>query len=178
MKKFAKIMTVAAVLLCGLMITACGAAHAIKQQIEGTYNQWYQYNGSTQIDIPLGDVDDESDSSKKHDLKNAELYLYFDSSDGLKIAVQTTKQENVEMLGGLIEQTVDVTIGGVKEYSINDFGKVRWASVIAAVPLKQVDEPMISAHPEKCVKLENLKDYKIQWKKVLKKTLINTLLGE
>lgn len=178
MKKFSKILCAAALLLYGFMITGCGAAEAIKEQLEGTYDKWYKYNGNTKIDIPLGDTDDENDSSKLHDLKDVEFYVYFNEQDGLKVAIQTTKEENVEMLGGLIEQKVDVTIGGVKEYTIDEFGKAKWTSLISIVPRQEVSAPKIVADPDACVKLDNLKDYKIQWKKVLKKTLINTLLGE
>ncbi len=178
MKKFTKILGAAALLLCGLMITGCGAAEAIKEQLESTYDQWYKYNGTTKIDIPLGDTDDENDSSKLHDLKDVEFYVYFNATDGLKVAIQTTKQDNVELLNGLIEQTVDVTIGGVKEYPVESFGKAKWTSLTAIVPLKAVSAPKIVTSPDECVKLDNIKNYKIQWKKVLKKTLINTLLGE
>ena len=178
MKKFTKILSAAALILCGVIVMGCGVADAIKDTVEGTYDQWYKYNGTTKIDIPLGDTDDENDSSKLHDLKDVEFYVYFNPEDGLKVAIQTTKQENVELLNGLIEQSVDVTIGGVKEYTIEDFGKVKWTSLMTIVPLKAVSAPKIVSDPDSCVKLDNLKDYKIQWKKVLKKTLINTLLGE
>lgn len=178
MKKFKTIIVAVTILLYGLMLTGCGAAEAIKQQLESTYDQWYKYNGNTKIDIPLGNQDDMNDSSKLHDLKDVEFYVYFNENDGLKVAIQTTKKENVDMLAGLIQQSVDVTIGGVKEYPINEFGKAKWTTLTTIIPLKEVSAPKIVTSPNECVKLDNLADFKIQWQKVLKKVLIQQLLGE
>ena len=58
MKKFTKILSATALILCGVIVMGCGVADAIKDTVEGSYNKWYKYNGNTKIDIPLGDTDD------------------------------------------------------------------------------------------------------------------------
>ena len=54
MKKFLKILTAAAVLLCGLAFTGCGAVETIKETVLETvndsYNQWYKYKSKRDRD--------------------------------------------------------------------------------------------------------------------------------
>ena len=63
MKKLTKIMIAAAVLLCGFVVTGCGAAETIKEIVDSTHKTWYKYSGETAIDIPLGNDDDSVDST-------------------------------------------------------------------------------------------------------------------
>ena len=178
MKKFTKILGAAALLLCGLMITGCGVADAIKEQLEGTYDEWYKYNGNTTIDIPLGASDEAEDSAKTYDLKSVEFYVYFNTTTGLKVAVQSTKEQNIELYNGLFSTSTELTMGGVQTYPIETFGVAKWTALIATGYFVQSSEPKISSNPEECIKLDDFDKCKIQWKKVLKQTLLNTLLGE
>ena len=170
MKKFLTIMTAATVLLCSTVLTSCGAADLIAE----TYDTWYKYEKT--VTIPLGtDIDATSTESEAHSLKDAELYVYFDPDDGLTIAVQSTSSQDVEMLGGLITQTVDVVIGGTKQYDNTQFGKGKWAALWASGKFQKASEPKVSSEPEKCVILagDDKRDFKIQWKKVLLNYLLN-----
>ena len=178
MKKFTKILSAAALILCGVIFMGCGVADAIKDTVEGTYDQWYKYNGTTKIDIPLGDTDDENDSSKLHDLKDVEFYVYFNPENGLKVAIQSTKEQNIELYNGLFSTSTKITMGGVKKYPAENFGVAQWTALIATGKFDQANEPKVSANPDECITLDDFDNCKIQWKKVLRETLINTLLGE
>ena len=177
MKKFLTMFGAAAVLLCGILFTSCSNgsdnsnANAIGLQtiITSTYGKWYKYSGSKTIKIPLSDVDDENASSQKHELQNVDVYVYFQPDTGLKVAVQAEKEQNVEIFNGLLTQSVNVTMGGVKQYDADKFGSGKFTAS---------DTPKIVAHPDQCIKLDDFADYKIQWKKVLTNVLINYLLGE
>ena len=57
MKKITKILAAAAVLACGMMLTACGATETIKEIVDSTHRTWYKYSGTTSIEVPLGDDD-------------------------------------------------------------------------------------------------------------------------
>ena len=186
MKKFLTMISAAAVLLCGILFTSCSNgsdnsnANAIGIQtiISSTYGQWYKYSGSKTIKIPLSDRDDEDASSQKHELKDVDVYVWFKPDTGLKIAVQAQKEQNVEVFNGLLTQSVNVTMGGVKEYGPESFGSVRWTALILAGKFTATTAPKIVTNPDECIKLDDFADYKIQWKKVLTNILINYLLGE
>ncbi len=186
MKKFLTMISAVAVLLSGILFTSCSNgsdnsnANAIGLQtiITSTYGKWYKYSGSKTIKIPLSDVDDENTSSQKHELQNVEVYVFFKPDTGLKVAVQAEKSQNVEIFNGLLTQSVNVTMGGVKEYEPEKFGTMRWAALILAGKFTETTAPKIFTNPDECIKLDDFADYKIQWKKVLTNVLINYLLGE
>lgn len=175
MKKFSKILCAAALLLYGFMITGCGAAEAIKEQLEGTYNQWYKYKST--VKIPLGSTDEEN-ASEAHELKAAEIYVIYKKDTGLKVAVQTTSQQDIEMLGGLVTTTQDVYIGGTQEYDTNTVTTARWSALLLTGNFVKADEPEIVSGTGTCIILagEDKTDFKIQWKKFLKNYLIGNLL--
>ena len=173
MKKLTKLVAAMALLAGILMLTGCGL------NIKKTYNHWYKYEGDQTLDIPLGNIgssDDESDSSKTGAIKNAEFYVYYSQSEGLTVAVQTKSTENIEIAGGLKTVQTTITTGGTKKYP--DFEASKWAALMLLGSFEQCSAPKIVADPESCVNITDIIDGEIQWKKVLKKILINKLLGD
>ena len=169
----------AALCFCALFMTACsssGSDSGIESLFAGTYNQWYKYNGSAQI--PLGAADDDTEGSNTSLLKSVELYCKFNPAAGLTIAVQASKEQNIEVFNGLGTTTANVTMGGTKEYGLDKFGMAKWIAVYSAVNLKSSSTPKIVSNPDECIKLDNFDNFKIQWKKVLANLLVNKLLGE
>ena len=173
MKKISKLLAVMTVVASVFMICGCG----LKDAIDATHNKWYKYNNESGVDIPLGS-DTSEDAASALDLKNAEFYVYFDDEDGLLVAVQSTKSENVELYKGLMSTTVDVTIGSTKQYTKEQFGTGRWATMIALGNFVKCDAPKIVTDPNGCFVITNALENGIQWKKVLRNILINRLLGE
>ena len=168
-----------AVLLGVFSITSCGLFESVKEALEESYNTWYVYTGDMKIDIPLGaDADAEDEDSAAHMLKDVDFYLYFDADDGLTIAVQSECEQNVDVLGGLMSQTVTMYAGGTKQYP--DFSELKWQGAFMNLQqdLEECDEPAVSATPDKCLILagDTAKDCKIQWKKVLATILLNQML--
>ena len=180
MKKLVKILSVAAVLLCGIMLTGCGATETIKEYVDSTHRTWYKYNGDS-MPIPLSDDADAETSETldaKKNLEHAEIYVYYDH--GLTVAIQSTSQQEVT-IAGIINTTQDVVIGGTKKYTEEEFGSGRWTLLLAAAKFKaQTAAPKIVSDPGDCIIIggENTKNYKIEWKRFLKQQLIETLIGE
>ncbi len=163
----------AAALLCvAAFFSSCGSTEDV---FSGTYNKWYKYNGSTSS-ILLGSSEDDSAASKT--LKSVELFCKFNPTSGFVVAIQASKDQNVDILGGLSEAAVKVTAGGKKEYTLEQFGKGKWIALISAVPMSVSAEPKIISSPDECIMLDNLDNFKIQWKKVLANFLLTKLLGE
>ena len=177
MKKLTKIMIAAAVLLCGFVVTGCGAAAAIKEQIEQTYGKWYKYTGT--INVPLGNTDSE-DAKEEKTLKEAEVYVCFESDEGLTVAIQSTSTQNVEILNGLASTSVDIVTGGKKKFDAESFGAGKWTALMATGYFKPSSEPKISSEPDKCLVLmgEDKNEFQIQWRKVLRNYLINLVFPE
>ena len=181
MKKFGKIFIVAAILLCGFAVSGCGLVDAVKDSIEDSYKQWYKYESKKPIDIPLvaSEADDTKESEESNSkLKDAEIYFYFDPDNGLKVAIQSVTTQNVEVLGGLVSQQMDMVVGQTKQYPLKDFGKGRWEALYLTGRLKEADEPKISAHPKECLDLGSEDGPKIQWKKFLANYLLNKLIKD
>lgn len=181
MKKITRTFVVLTVLLGVLSLTGCGLFESVKEALEESHDTWFKYTGDTQIDIPLGsDADADEKSAAAHTLQDVELYLYFDADEGLTVAVQSSYNQNVDVLGGLVTQTVTMYTGGTKTYT--DFTALKWdtAYMNLQMNLEECDEPEVSAHPEKCLILagDDAKDCKIQWKKVLANILLQKLFEE
>lgn len=172
MKKFLKIMTAAAVLLCGLALTGCGAVDALKQ----TYNKWYKYNGT--YEVPLGSNADEEDGTAMNTLKDAEFYVYFDENDGMTLAIQSTSTQDIQLVQGLATTQVELVTGGTKTYET--VGTGRWGVLMYSGNFVQSSVPKIVSEPEKCIVLagDNANEFKIQWKKVLANLIVKKMLGE
>ena len=133
---------------------------------ENTQGKWYKY--AQTVDIPLGTTDDVADSDVKT-LKDASLYVYYESGEGLKVAIQAETTESVQVLGGLLSQDVTVTAGAVYSFAPEKFGDGKWTALVALSTMEESDEPEVSANPEYCLLLggETAKDTKVQWNKVL-----------
>ena len=180
MKKITRAFLFTFILASMLVVTGCGLFDRAREAVEETYDTWYLYTGEQTLSIPLGsDADDESDTVTKS-LDNVEFYVYFDADDGLKVAVQAETEQNVELLGGLATKKITTYTGGTKQYTKKQFGAVKWAAMMSTVPFEEADEPEVSANPDRCIILvgDEAGDLKIQWKKVLKRCLINALLGD
>ena len=165
MKKNISILTIAAVFLCSAVFTSCGAADAVKEVVESSYNQWYQYKGETNFSIPLGTEDDDTEPVKS--LENADIFVYFTTEDGLTVAVQTTSEQDVSLFNNLITKTETVYIGGTKQYDKGKFGAGKWTAMLATGKFEKCDEPVIVSGNGNCLVLtgENKSDVQIQWKK-------------
>lgn len=176
MKKLVKILSVAAVLLCGIMVTSCAAAETIKEVVDATHNTWYKYKNKTSIPVlnkTEADSDNAVESSDK--LKDADIYFYFDSNNGLKVAIQSESTQTVDFLNGLYEQEQKVIMGSTKQFTKEQFDSKKWTALTLAIRMEKADEPEISAHPDRCIVLgSNENKPKIQWKKFL----ANYLLGD
>lgn len=171
--KAIRIIFAAALLCAAAFLTGCSNGDA--DPFAGTYDKWYKYNGSTST-ILLGSSEDDSSASKT--LKSVELYCKFNPTSGLIVAIQASKDQNVDILGGLTSTTVQVIAGGKKEYSAAQFGRGKWIVVLSAVPMSASSEPKVISSPDQCIMLDNLDNFKIQWKKVLANFLLQKLLGE
>lgn len=185
MKKFLKIMTAAAVLLCGLAFTGCGAAETIKETVLETvndsYNQWYKYG--KQVDVPLlsasiEEQDNTPESTNK--LKNAEIYVMFNPDVGLKIAIQSLTNQEVELLGGLYKQNMDIVVGDTYDVPLTKFGKKSWYTLWGSGKFEKDSAPKIITNPDECVIIGGNKapNSKIQWKKFLANYLLDSLLDD
>ena len=181
MKKIMKIMTAAA-LLCTVLFASCAVAEAVKESVSDSYKQWYKYkNGDKQIDIPVLDsatADNDTTEESTTKLKNAELYFYFDPDVGLKVAIQSTTQQEVQLLKGLYTTTMDVVMGEVKDYPLSDFGKGKWAALWGSGKIEKASAPKVVTNPTECILLGAENKPKIQWKKFLANYLLNKLLDD
>lgn len=180
MKKLTKIIIASALLVSGLFLTSCGLARSLREQIQSTYNTWYKYTGSegTMV-IPLGSDADAEGSGSSINLSKAEIYVYFNTTTGLKLAVQSTNEQDVELVHGLASTTIQVTTGGVHNFDPNSFGSARWTLLMASGYFAESSEPLVSSAPDQCIILvgEGANEFKIQWRKVLANCILN-LLGE
>ncbi len=182
MKKLTKIMIAAAVLLCGLVVTGCAAAETIKEIVDATHNTWYKYKTDRQIDIPVlpasaEDGDSTTESTQK--LENAEIYFYYDSTEGLLVAIQSKTTQKVEMLNGLYSQDLTVPMGATKQFTKEQFDTKKWTALTLAVKLEKANEPEISANPKACIVLGDKENSpKIQWKKFLANYLLGSYLED
>ena len=173
MKKICKLIATLSVLTAAFFMTGCGVKDLVK------YDTWYKYNKEGGLNIPIGDAgtaDSMEETGKL--MENAELYVFYNKTDGLKLAIQSTKSQDIELAGGLLKTSVDVVTGARKEYPTTEFGTGRWSALILSGNFSECSAPKIVAHPEQCVDLTNSEDFTFQWKKVLKRILIKKLLGE
>ncbi len=166
---------IAALIFTAAVFVSCGGSDTVQDLYGGTYNQWYKYNGS-QNTILLGSSED--DSSARTTLKSIEVYCKFDPSSGFIVALQAATSQNVDIFGGLSEASVKVIAGGKKEYTLAQFNLVKWIALYTTVPLTKASTPKIISDPDSCIMLDNIDNFKIQWKKVLVNILLTKLLGE
>lgn len=187
MKKFLKIMAAAAVLLCGLALTGCGAAQTIKEtvieSVTDSYNNWYKYKSTKQIDIPMFDssiTNEDENTDENGKLKDAQIYFNFNPDTGLKIAVQSVTKQEVSLLGGLYSQNMDIVVGDTYDVSLTKFGKKSWYTLWGSGKLEKADAPKIVTNPSECIIIggEKAPKSKIHWKKFLANYLLGSLLDD
>lgn len=174
MKKLMNVLLAVAVLAGAVMMSGCGLRDYAK------YDTWYKYKSVDGISIPVGAAGTaDSETAVGQMMENAELYVCYNETNGLKIAVQSTKEQKIEIAGGLLETSVDVVTGGTKEYTKEEFGPGKWTTLIVVTgKFEECNAPKIVTNPEQCINLTNNENFTFQWKKVLRNILINQLLGE
>ena len=181
MKKLTKLFACLVIFASSLMLTSC------LFDWEATYDTWYRYIGG-ELDIPVvekanADADSVA-SSATGDLKNAEFYVCFSPDKGLTVAVQSTKEQEISIAGGLLTTTANITTGGSKTYTGNQFGTIRWKLLYGTGLFVEDDTPKVIAKPEECIILAGddetggANKFDFHWKKVLRTILINQILGE
>ena len=153
-----------------------------------TYDNWYKYKKAEGLDIPIVDVanaEAESDATgiASGTMKNAEMYVCFNPDKGLTIAIQSTKEQQIDIAGGLLTTSVDVVTGGTKTYPKESFGKAKWMALYGTGLFEESKTPKVISNPSECIILASDENgeankFDFQWKKVLKQILINKLLGE
>ena len=194
MKKITKILAAAAVLACGLILSGCAAAETIKEtvveNVNGSYKQWYKYNKTVNVPLLKSSDSDDLDEESTQQLKDAEIYFYFnptesDEDAGLTVSIQSQTQQTVELLKGLYSQNMTITVGANKNYSLNEFKKSHWYALWGSGKIQKASEPKIHSNPDECIviggnkeKDKEAKNAKIQWKKVLANYLLKSLLED
>ncbi len=171
MKKYVNLFVAAAVLLCGLVLTGCDL---VKDALEGTYNQWYVCEKT--LSIPLTKENDESYTGS---LSAAEVYVKYNPDTGIKVAVQSTSNQDVQMFNGLISTNQTVYVGGTKEFNSSEYDSWKWVALMGSGYFEEADEPVISSGNGTCLQLvgdNGSGNITIQWQKVLRDYLIDLLL--
>lgn len=185
MKKTTKILSIALVLFAGLIISSCDLFNQIKDAVEDTYDTWYKYNGES-LNLPVtananADADDDNPTGSEF-LKKAQIYVLFNETKGLTLAVQAQSSENVSLLGGSISTEVKVTTGSVKQYTLDEFDATKWSVLALSGNFEKckIPEVAISPTPAGVILLNDPKaaGFNLQWKKVLRDILIDKLLGD
>ena len=153
-----------------------------------TYDTWYKYKKAEGLDVPIVDVansETEADTAgiASGTMKNAEMYVCFNPDKGLTVAIQSTKDQQIDIAGGLLTTSVEVVTGGSKTYTKEQFGKGKWMALYGTGLFEESKTPKVISNPEQCIILASDEEgganqFDFQWKKVLKQILINKLLGE
>ena len=190
MKKILRTLAVASVLLGVFAFTGCGFLleknededltlkdYVINQKLKKTEKIWFKYKGEVPA-IPIGaktDVDENSETGK---LENAEIFLYFDRDEGLKVAIQAETTQQVGLFGGAITTDMKLVTGSVHVYE--DFTTAKWITLTEFSALEEADEPKVSSNPDECLIIggDEANSITVQWKKVLANIIIEKLLGE
>ena len=173
MKKISKLIAVLSLIAGVIMMSGCG----LKSAIDATHNKWYKYVSAEGVSVPIGDDTSES-SVTAATLSGADFYLYFDDDDGLLVVVQKDSVQSVDIAGGLLTQDITITTGAKKQYTKQQFGTVRWATLVASGKIEPSDTPKFISDHSSCIDVSEALGNGIQWKKVLRNILINQLLGE
>lgn len=173
MKKITKLIAVFSLVASVIMMCGCG----LKSAIDATHNKWYKYVSAEGVSVPIGDDTSES-SATAATLKGADFYLYFDDDKGLLVVVQKDSIQSVDIAGGLLIQDITVTTGAQKQYTKEQFGTAKWATLVASGKIAPSDTPKFISNHNSCIDVSEALGNGIQWKKVLRNILINQLLGE
>lgn len=173
MKKIIKIITIFTLLSGVFTLSSCGLK---KQLLDNTQNQWYKYNST--IEIPLGNSDESETDSLLDNLSEPEFFVYYDEDEGLTVAIQSNCKQDIELIGGFYQTTAELPVGGCKTYSPKEFGSIKWSALMALGSFTKTSEPAIYKAKTGFTLLDQYSNGGIQWKKILKNILLNTLLGE
>ena len=137
MKKITNILIILGVLAAAFVATSCGA-------MDHTYDKWYKYEHTGTISLPVANAD-ENDSTKDGMLKNAELYVRYNATNGLTLRVITKTEQEVSCAGGLYTISgVEMTAGGEKTYAPSEFGPVKWSALIRLGSFVPEEPPAIT----------------------------------
>jgi hypothetical protein len=137
MKKITNILIILGVLAAAFVATSCGA-------MDHTYDKWYKYEHTGTISLPVANAD-ENDSTKDGMLKNAELYVRYNATNGLTLRAITKTAQTVSFAGGAYEiQGVEMTAGGEKTYDPSEFGPVKWSALIRLGSFVPEEPPAIT----------------------------------
>ena len=181
MKKYFKLLTVISVILFALSFVSCGLLNSVKESVEDSYNQWYKYDkGDKTFNIPVvaSEADDSENGPESGNLKNADIYLMFNPDAGLTVAIQTVTEQNVEVLGGLVENRMDLVVGSTKTYTTEQFGKGKWTALWLSGKLIKDSAPKICTDSNQCINLNSEDGPKIQWKKFLANYLLKQFIED
>lgn len=173
MKKCIKLIAGLTFLAGILSITSCGLK---KTLLDDTQDQWYKYNGT--VEIPIGKSDNSENDTLLDKLTQPEFYVYFNEDDGLTVAIQSDYEQDINLFCGLYSTTTKFPVGGYKQYTPEEFGTVKWTALIALGDFKKCSEPGVVKGNQAVNLFNDLKKGGIQWKKVLKNILLESLLGE
>lgn len=166
MKKIGSILLVLSVLLSTLVITSCSDDPEL-DPFASTYNKWYVYTDT--VNVPVAD-EDTSDATKDGILKDAKIYVRYNTDEGLELKVVTTQKQTISYLGGAYEVEADVTTGATKTFE--DFSSGRWKTLILLGSFTKKEPPEIT------VDLSDGLKGNLKLKRVLAEFIINNLLGE
>ncbi|MBP5601310.1 MAG: hypothetical protein J6X78_01140 [Treponema sp.] len=164
MKKITRAFMILSIIVGILAVTSCNLIDSVKEAIEETYDTWYVYN--RELSVPVAG---ENSSSSDGMLNNAQLYVRFDADDGLEVLVCTTKAQSISYLGGAYEVEANLTTGGKKEYSIQEFGPVKWSALMATGRFEEDDPPKID------IQLDNVLNGQFNLKRLLAQLLLAQL---
>ena len=143
MKKITNILIILGVLTAAFVATSCGA-------IDHTYDKWYKYEHTGTLSLPIansGKIDPTDENSNVGDgmLKNAELYVRYNATNGLTLRVITQSQQTVGFAGGAYTiDDVSIITGGEKTYGPNEFGPVKWSALIRLGSFVPEEPPAIN----------------------------------
>ena len=144
MKKTLTAMISLFVLLGAVMLTGC-SKEIREGLLEETYDTWYQVKkGSTStFNIPIADKDPDN-ASNDGVMKNAQIYVRYNPDSGLELTFATTQSQSINYLGGLYQVKTDVTTGGTKTFSAEEFSVEKWGLLFFSGKLKKANPPEIT----------------------------------
>ena len=137
MKKIVKLIAGLVILASVFMLSGCGV-------LEETYNKWYKYNN--QLNLPIHEGADVSSGSDTGILKNADLYLYYNKTDGLKICFVTTHEQEIQYGGSYSPLVVnaDIVTGATKQFEPSAFGPGLWDALVVTGKIRPQNPPTIA----------------------------------
>lgn len=134
MKKLINVLFILGILAGSMVLSSCG----IKQ----TFDKWYKYNG-TFDELPIATAGT-TDTGTQGDgtLKNAELYVSYNESNGLTLRVISKTKQTISFAGGAYEiPDVTVVFGAEQTYGPSEFGVGKWTLLVKLGSFIEEDPP-------------------------------------